>query len=180
MLVGAGIPAVVVTHDRLEALALGDRMAVLVGGAVRQVGPVADVFGAPVDAEVARVVGTENVLPARVARSEGGLLVVRSGAVELVAVDPGGAEEEVFACIRAEDVVVEPEAGHDSSARNHLPGTVSSRHEEGPLVRLRIDCGFPLVALVTRASADRLGLRAGTRVTAVVKAPGVRIVGRGR
>jgi molybdate transport system ATP-binding protein len=154
-------------------------MAVIVEGAIRQVGPVADVFSAPVDAGVARVVGMENVLPAQVVRREDGLVAVRSGEAEIVAVDPGGGEDDVFACIRAEDVVVEPEAGHDSSARNHLAGTVASRQEEGPLVRLRVACGVPLVALVTRASADRLALRPGTRVTAVVKAPGVRIVGRG-
>ena len=87
------MPTVVVTHDRVEALALGDRLAVLVEGSIRQVGPVHEVFSAPADVEVARVVGTENVFPARLVRREGGLVVVRtagpSGA-ELVAVDPGG------------------------------------------------------------------------------------------
>jgi molybdate transport system ATP-binding protein len=53
----SGVPAVVVTHDRAEALALGHRLAVLVDGVIRQVGPVERVFAAPADAEVARVVG---------------------------------------------------------------------------------------------------------------------------
>ncbi|HYD41906.1 MAG TPA: ABC transporter ATP-binding protein [Anaeromyxobacter sp.] len=55
----ADVPAVVVTHDRGEARALGHRLAVLVDGAIRQVGPVEQVFAAPADAEVARVVGEE-------------------------------------------------------------------------------------------------------------------------
>ena len=66
-----GVPCLVVTHDRVEALALGDRMAVLADGAVRQVGPVHEVFSAPADLAVARVVGTENVArgaPPRAAR----------------------------------------------------------------------------------------------------------------
>jgi molybdate transport system ATP-binding protein len=59
---------------------------------------------------------------------------------------------------------------------------VVARAEEGPLVRLRLDCGAPvvLVALVTRASADRLGLVPGRSVAALVKAPAVRLVPRGR
>jgi molybdate transport system ATP-binding protein len=186
----AGVPAIVVTHDRVEALALGDRLAVLAGGAVRQVGPVHEVFSEPADVEVARVVGTENVFPARLARRQDGLVVVRAGGAaggdgagaELVAVDPGGVEDEAYACIRAEDVVLEPvheaEGGHGTSAQNRLAGTIAARRDEGPLVRLTVDCGVRLVALVTRASADRLGFAPGARVWAVLKAPSVRLVPR--
>jgi len=177
----AGVPAIVVTHDRIEALALGDRLAVLIDGAIRQAGPVHQVFSAPVDAEVARVVGTENVFPARLLRREQGLVVVRTAGpagAELVAVDPGGLEDEAFACIRAEEVLLEPSEGHASSAQNRLPGLILSRRDEGPLSRITVACGAELVALVTRASADRLGLAAGLQVAAVIKAPSVRIVPR--
>jgi molybdate transport system ATP-binding protein len=177
----AGVPAIVVTHDRTEALALGDRLAVLVDGAIRQIGPVHQVFSAPVDVEVARVVGTENVFPSRLVRREGGLVVVMTtgaGGVELVAVDPGGLEGQAYACIRAEEVVLEPDAGHVSSAQNRLAGVVSARRDEGPLVRITVECGVTLVALVTRRSADRLELVAGRLVSAVVKAPCVRVVAR--
>ena len=178
LLESSGVPAVVVTHDRIEALALGDRLAVLVDGAIRQVGPVHEVFSAPVDAEVARVVGTENVFPSRVVDRRDGLAVVRAGSAELVAVDPGGLDGEAYACVRAEDVVLEPAAGHPSSARNHLAGTVAARRDEGPLVRITVECGVRLVALVTRASAERLQLDPGRQVSAVVKAPNVRLVPR--
>jgi molybdate transport system ATP-binding protein len=175
---GSGVPAVVVTHDRMEALALGDRLVVLVDGGVRQVGPVHEVFSAPVDAEVARVVGTENVLPARLVRRADGLAVIRAGEAELIALDAGDLVDEAYACIRAEDVVLEPVDGHLSSARNRLPGTVIARRDEGPLVRLTLDCGVRLVALVTRASAEQLELAPGRRACAVVKAPSVRLVPR--
>jgi molybdate transport system ATP-binding protein len=177
----AAVPAVVVTHDRVEALALGDRMAVLIDGVIRQAGPVHQVFSAPVDAEVAHVVGTENVFPARLVRRAQGLVVVRTEGprgAELVAVDPGGLEEVAFACLRAEEVVLEPSVGHASSAQNRLAGRVASRRDEGALSRVTVDCGASLVALVTRASADRLGLAPGLEVVAVVKAPAVRIVPR--
>jgi molybdate transport system ATP-binding protein len=176
LLVESRVPAVVVTHDRAEALALGDRIAVVVGGRIRQLGPVGEVFAAPADPDVARVVGTENVLAARVAARAEGLATVMVGATALVAVDVGGEADDVFACVRAEEVSLEPEGGAPTSARNRLPATVTAAAVEGPLVRVRLDCGFPLVALVTRRSAEELRLVPGARVAALVKAPAVRLV----
>lgn len=174
-----GIPSILVTHDRVEALALGDRMAVLVDGAIRQAGPVDQVFGSPVDAAVACVVGTENVLPVRVGARDAGLVLVEAGTVRLVAVDPGGLPAEALACVRAEEVLLEGVGGAVTSARNHLPGTVSSLVPEGPLVRVTVDCGIRLVALVTRSGAGQLGLTVGAPVVALVKAQAVRLVPRG-
>jgi molybdate transport system ATP-binding protein len=175
----SGVPAVVVTHDRVEALALGDRIAVMVDGEIRQLGPVQEVFAAPADAAVARVVGTENVLAVRVEGRREGLAVVRAGPVELLAVDPGALGRDAFACIRAEEIVLEDAPGAPSSARNLLPGVVAARADEGPLVRVTVDCGVRLVALVTRPGADALRLAPGRPVAALVKAPSVRLVPRG-
>jgi molybdate transport system ATP-binding protein len=176
----SGIPCLVVTHDRVEALALGDRLAVLADGAVRQVGPVHEVFSAPVDLAVARVVGTENVAPARVLERRDGLALVEVGPARLWGIDPGHLDGDAYACVRAEDVVLEPEPAAATSARNQLACTVRTLTVEGPLVRVALDCGFPLVALVTRGSAERLGLAPGRRMVALVKAPAVRIVPRPR
>ncbi|HET8725748.1 MAG TPA: ABC transporter ATP-binding protein [Anaeromyxobacteraceae bacterium] len=173
-----GIPSVVVTHDRAEALTLGDRLAVLADGVVRQVGPVDGVFSSPADPVVARVVGTENVLHVRVASRDEGLAVAELAGARLVGVDPGGLGTEAFACIRAEEVVLEPEGAAGSSPRNRLAATVEATALEGPLVRVTLDCGFRLVALVTRQAAAELGLAPGARVVARVKAPAVRLVPR--
>jgi molybdate transport system ATP-binding protein len=178
VLEASGVPAIVVTHDRTEALALGDRMVVLADGAVRQVGPVDEVFRAPADLAVARTVGTENVLRAHVVLREGGLATVTAGALRLVAVDPGGGDDEAFACIRAEDVTLEEPAEHLSTAQNRPVGVVCARADEGPLVRITVDCGAKLVALVTRRSAEALALVPGRRVAALVKASAVRLVPR--
>ncbi len=174
----SGVPAIVVTHDRVEALALGDRVVVMVDGAIRQIGPVHEVFTRPASADVARVVGTENVIPVRLARRTDGLAVVRAGEIELVAVDPGGLEDEAYACIRAEEIVLEEAPGAPTSARNLIRGTVSARADEGPLVRVKVDCGVTLVVLVTRASAERLELGPGRAIAALVKTPSVRLVPR--
>jgi molybdate transport system ATP-binding protein len=97
------IPCVLVTHDRTEALALGDQMAVLAGGSIRQVGPVTDVFRRPADLVVAQSVGVESVLAARVEHVQDGLADLAVGPARLRAVAEGlePASRDVYACIRA-------------------------------------------------------------------------------
>ena len=51
------IPAAHVTHDRDEALSIGDDLAVIVGGQLRQTGPAANVAAEPADPDVARLLG---------------------------------------------------------------------------------------------------------------------------
>jgi molybdate transport system ATP-binding protein len=74
--------------------------------------------------------------------------------------------------------VLERDGAPGSSPRNRLAGTVVSTALEGPLVRVTLDCGIRLVALVTRQAAAELGLAAGGRATALVKAPAVRLLPR--
>ena len=172
-----GTPAVLVTHDRAEALALGDALVVMAGGRVRQAGPVPEVFSRPADPEVAAVVGVETVAPGTVLGAEGGLATVAVGPARLEALADGRAGE-VFVCIRAEDVTLETGGARASSARNRLPGVVRDLAPEGPMVRVALDCGFPLAALITKQSCEALGLAEGVAVTAVVKVPAVHLVAR--
>jgi molybdate transport system ATP-binding protein len=174
LLLASGVPAIVVTHDRMEAIALGDWMAVMIDGRIRQAGPVQDVFRHPADAKVAESVGVENVLPARIAGRETGLLTLQVGAAHLTCVD-SGETGEVFACIRAEDVALTRDLAQTSSARNRVAGQVQSVILEGPLARIELDCGFPLVAVVTAQSAGELELRPGDAVCAIVKTTAVHV-----
>jgi len=175
-----GLSVVLVTHDRTEAMALGDQMAVLAGGRIRQIGPVLDVFRRPADLVVARSVGVESVVPARIERAENGLVELRVGEATLraVEVDLEGSTREVFACIRAEDVTLERGSSSVASARNHLPGRIVSVESEGPLERVTIDCGFPLAALITRHACEEMSLKEGAPVVAAIKATSVHLVPR--
>jgi len=169
---------VFVTHDRAEALRLGDRIAVMIGGRIRQVAAPEDVFGAPADEEVAAFVGVETIVPGRLTCLRDGLATVEVSGVTLQAApltDPG---EEVLVCVRPEDVVVAPlpEGPRATSARNHLPATVSRIVTAGPHVRVLLDAGFPLVALITRQSLEELELAAGSRVEASFKATAVHLI----
>jgi molybdate transport system ATP-binding protein len=174
------IPCFVVTHERLEALALGDHLMVLHRGAVRQSGPLDEVYSRPVDAHVARMVGVETVIPARIERVENGLamLAAGDGKARLIAVAPSATGGEVFVCIRGEDVVIQTGADAGGSARNHLPARVSSMDSEGALVRVTLDCGVRLVAVITRQACEELSLREGSHVIAQIKAPAIHVIAR--
>jgi molybdate transport system ATP-binding protein len=180
LLAPTGTSAVLVTHDRTEALALGDEIAVLAGGRVRQVGPVVDVMSRPADLEVAQSLGVETVLSATVESAERGLLTLRIGSRSLRAVDvdasrPGA---RVFACIRAEDVLLERQLSPAASARNQVPARVVAVNRDGPLERVALDCGFPLVALITRHAREEMELVEGSAVIAAIKAISVHLVPR--
>ena len=178
LLLAGGVPAVVVTHDRSEAVALGDWMAVVVDGSIRQTGPVGEVFGRPADQRVAQSVGVENVLPAVIVEAANGLLTLRVGPATLQCLDPPGRrpeDREAWACIRAEDVALSREIPHESSIRNCLAGRVTSVSADGPLARVELDCGFRMAAAITAQSAADMGLKPGDAVCAVVKATAVHL-----
>jgi len=172
------IPSVVVTHDWAEALALGDQMAVISEGRVLQVGMPQDVFSRPLNAEVARVVGVETVVQGRIIESLNGLATVEVAGAKLVALAAEESGPDVFVCIRAEDVVLESVGVGATSARNHLVGKVRDMNSLGALVRVGIDCGFSLSAIVTRSALDDLHLAPGAPVVAAIKAGAVHLVPR--
>jgi molybdate transport system ATP-binding protein len=173
------VPGIVVTHDRVETLALGDHVVVMDHGCVRQSGPPQEVFSAPVDLAVARIVGVDNIESGKVIRMMDGLATIRVGASELLALSASHVNGQVCVCIRAEDVMLEKgTVARQSSARNHLVGCIRSLDREGPMVRVGIDCGFPLKALVTYQACEDMGLRDGMEVTALVKAPAIRLIPR--
>lgn len=170
------IPSIIVTHDWAEALALGDRLAVIVDGAVLQTGSPQEVFSQPANADVARVVGVETVEQGSITHTEAGLVTVQVGGVSLTAVEAAGVGPEVFVCIRAEDVTLERAGSGATSARNHLRGRLRSIESLGALARVTVDCGFPLTAVITRSALSELQLDVGMPVTAAFKAGAVHLI----
>ena len=176
-----GVSMLYVTHDRLETLTLADDMVVLVEGKVAQTGPVQDVFRRPASLDVAGLLTVETVQPGCVVKVADGLVTVAAGSVTLMAVEQGlpSTARDVFVCIRAEDVILLKGADSPSSPRNHLPAMVRSLTCEGPMMRIDLDCGFPLAAVLTKHACAEMALTAGDRVVALVKAPNVHLIPRG-
>jgi molybdate transport system ATP-binding protein len=103
---------------------------------------------------------------------------VRIGPARILAAEPLAAAQSVFVCIRAEDVTLESVRRDAVSVRNQLDGRVVAIQAEGAFVRITVDCGFLLAALVTRSACDELHLAEGLFVVAAVKATAVHLVPR--
>lgn len=171
---------VMATHDFSQGQRLADRIGVLMGGSMVQSGAPLEVFGAPHSREIAEFVGTENIFEGTVVRSEEGLATIEIGdgaMLEAVSDLPRG--NRVLACVRPEEVTLAV-ALPSSSARNHFPGSIARLSSMGPTVRAEVDCGFPIVAIVTRRSVDDLDMRIGMQVHASFKASGVHVIPGGR
>jgi molybdate transport system ATP-binding protein len=128
---------------------------------------------------VARILGVETVQPGRILRVEDGLATVEVGPTHLLALAPSSMTQEVYVCIRGEEVVLQRDQEGTSSPRNRLSAVVRSLVAQGPMIRVGMDCGFPLTALVTRPSCEELGLREGAKVIALLKVPAVHLIPRG-
>ncbi|NUQ67522.1 MAG: ABC transporter ATP-binding protein [Phycisphaerales bacterium] len=179
LLASAGIPAILVTHDQSEALELADHAALMIDGSVRQVGPIAEVFSRPQDDACAAAIGVESVLSGRIERVEEGIAHVRVGSALLVALAPPEFDGiEVLVCIHASDVLLSPDGTGAMSARSRLDGRITGVVQEPSLVRVGIDCGFALTALVTRAAARELALASGQPIVASIKATNVHLIPR--
>ena len=177
-----GTTAVFVSHDRAEALRLGDRVAVIIGGRIRQVGPPSQVFSGPADEEVATFLGVETIVPGCVRSLADGLVTVEVAGRHVeaaVSTDSAGASE-VLVCLRPEDVVLSRPDEHApaTSARNRLDAVVRRVVSAGAQARVEMDAGFPLVALITKQSLEELSLEAGSRVVASFKATAVHLIPR--
>lgn len=158
------LTTVLVTHDRTESLLLADRALVLLAGRCRQEGPVREVFAAPADAEVARFLGVENLLPAlAVAAPDGNHLLqlagqaftIRSGTV------PSG---PVLIAVRAEDVHFVATGTADEPGRIRLPAVVTRLVPYGVPYRVELDAGVPVIGLAARHTVDRYRLAEGREV----------------
>ncbi|HEV2208966.1 MAG TPA: molybdenum ABC transporter ATP-binding protein [Verrucomicrobiae bacterium] len=175
-----GIPMIYVTHDRHELLALADEMVVLVNGKVVQAGPVRDVFNRPANLAVAGLLTVETVQPGRIVKVSDELVTVSVAEVLLTSAEqtlPANTLD-VYVCIRAEDVILLKGGLSPSSARNRLSATIHSIAHEGTHMRVDLDCGFPLTAILTKQACEELALKPGNPVTALVKAPHIHLIPR--
>jgi tungstate transport system ATP-binding protein len=179
------LTTVLVTHDRAEAQALADRVAVLLDGRIHQVDETARVFWAPVSEEVARFVGVETLAEGCVENVAAGLVSVAAAKRRLEIAWEGqcglAIGQAVRVAIRPEDVtlVAAGEILPASTARNHLHGVVTAVIPSTPYVRVVVDCGFSLVAAVTARSIADLALAPGSLVTAVFKASAAHLIPQG-
>ncbi|MGZ3537346.1 MAG: ABC transporter ATP-binding protein [Thermodesulfobacteriota bacterium] len=172
--------AMFATHDRMEALRLSSRIAVMNGGRILQTGFPEEVMNHPVDEFVASFVGVETILSGKVIKRNGGSFVASVQGKEVEAVGDARLGEVVVLCIRPENVTLSaPPSQEKTSARNVFPGRVSKIIPLGLYQKVHLHCGFPLVAYVTNHSLDELSLTEGKEVSASFKATAVNVIKKG-
>jgi molybdate transport system ATP-binding protein len=135
LLAQLGTPAVLVSHDRNDALRLGDRLVLMEAGQVCQTGPVQELFDHPGSPAAARILGVDTVHLGQVLDRNDGLVTLDLGGARLLAPDPGGLGASAYVCIRGEDVLLEIGSAA-STARNRLPGTITALQAGDPGLRL--------------------------------------------
>ena len=163
-----------ITHHFDDVFALADRIAIMQEkDELFRLAKLPKYFCHPSDTFVAEFLGIGNLIKG-VARRAGSLAeIVAVGGVTIVAAS--GAEGDVIATLHAEDVIVS-KAPFASSARNCLPGTVTDLLPSGSTIKVFIDVGFPLVALLTRESCRELEIAPDSRVYATFKASAVHVI----
>mgnify|MGYP005840491813 CR=1 FL=1 len=162
-----GATCIHVTHDIEEAMSVGQRIGVMLGGRMRQTGTPDELFRLPSDPEVAEFLGMRNVI----AISDTCDGVCRAGDVLIHAacVQEGAS----YLWVKPEEVLLSREPIH-SSARNHLACTVVDWEYSGQLVAVQVRTdGINLVALITHDSFVELGIDKGTPVYAAFKSSAV-------
>ncbi len=166
-----------VTHDFEEAVALGDRIAVMHQGRIVQVGTPEEIFRKPESEFVARFVGMRNLFRGEVRRDARGdtHLWIDGVAISVVTELRG----EVHGSIRPEDVVLLRGDIH-SSARNVFTGRVVEINDRGPIayVTVRITSGagpLDIISLITHRSLVDMELREGAEISLAFKASAVHV-----
>jgi len=127
-----GITSVYVTHDQAEAMVISDRIAVMEGGNVVQLGTAQEIYIKPANRFVADFIGTMNFMAGEIVEvlSETNEVYVRTEfSDKLVCMTPDGTPvasgSQVYASIRPEDVEVFTESPQTTA--NVFKGTIAHK-----------------------------------------------------
>jgi molybdate transport system ATP-binding protein len=167
------IPILYVTHDRSEALSLGEHLLMLEKGKIIAEGNPLDILERPGQEGIARLLNVENLFE--------GTVKQRSPELGTMSCDLGGCQVEVPYAdwpegrpvrfgLRSRDILVGVEKPSGLSAQNVLPGRIVHVESGGTEVHLRVECGVIFEVTATRNAAEHLKLRTGREVWLIFKA----------
>jgi molybdate transport system ATP-binding protein len=159
----------VITHDPIEAMTLGDQLVVLEAGRVVQAGTPAELSARPRSQYVADLLGL-NLYRGRA----DGRSIVLSGGRRLIAADPVPPRGEVFAVIPPRAVALH-RVLPDGSPRNVWKGVVEDLDVVGTHVRAHVGGDLPIIAEVTPGAVASMRLDDGGPVFVAVKAVEVEV-----
>lgn len=166
-----------VTHDRTEALSIGDDLAVIEDGALLQQGTPKDLIEKPTSERVARFLGTDNILRGSIHSSDAGLASVEiEGGATCSVVSDLSDGTQVIVMIRSEDVGLWPTEPAEGSPRNRYLVEIWEVFQLGATVKIVTLGGPDLKVLLTRPTFVQLGLKKGDRVWVGFKASSAQVL----
>ncbi len=161
-----------VTHDFQEAVALGDRIAVLGEGSIIQVGTPEQVFRHPDSEFVARFALSRNIFVGEVGGEVSEQAFMSVEGVKFAVVTP--LRGRLHASLRPEDILISTQPLH-SSARNSFLGTITDIVDRGAMIYVTVMVPPDFICLVTRLSLEEMSLERGKQVYITFKASAVHI-----
>ena len=153
-----GISFLFVTHDQEEALAMSDRLAVMDGGRIEQVGSPREVYEEPATVFVANFLGVSNLMEVDAEPGDGGSCTIRMGDFRLRAtsgaIDTRG---PATVTVRPERIEVLPHGSADG-APNHVPGMVERSVYVGAMIHVIVRLATGVAVQVSQMNVGE-GLR---------------------
>jgi molybdate transport system ATP-binding protein len=168
ILAGLDIPAIHVTHDRDEAVSIGDKLAIITAGQLRQTGPARQVTAGPADPTAARLLGWAELGHGTATHG-----TVRAGQITLRGAAPG-INGPVHLYYRPEDVLLGPQPPSTGSAAT-LTAPVSQVLPTRPLARITIASDPPITALLLHRNLQSLHCQPGEPVQATFFRDSIRV-----
>lgn len=136
-----GFTGVYVTHDQAEALAIADRVAIMQGGRLRQIGTPREVYDYPANAFVAGFIGATNLLPGVVKESlpDAAIVELAGGFLLRIAGAPAvSAGVKIAVSVRPETVTLLSSAPDDDTGVWPAEVTLSTFVGDTLVYRLRL------------------------------------------
>lgn len=171
-----GLTTIYVTHDQEEALSLSDRIAVMFGGKIAQLGTPEEIYQDPASRAVAEFVGEGNYLDGEVTQSSGGSVTVTlpTGAVFKAEIGKAPAKgAAVVVSFRPHEVEVVPSG--EASGENCVKGVVQHLDYLGAIVRYHVDIGQGLTVLAEHYTAHGVPARQGDTLTLRIPAERIKL-----
>jgi len=130
-----GITTIYVTHDQEEALSISDRIVVMNGGRIEQIGSPFDIYNFPQTEFIAQFVGTLNAVKVEVKDAAAGILRLENQTIKTTQTsDLGKNGDQVMIAIRPERLSISA----DGAAGNVLEATVENITFLGAIVRIQV------------------------------------------
>jgi spermidine/putrescine transport system ATP-binding protein len=162
-----GTTFVYVTHDQEEALAMSDRIAVMNGGRVEQIGSPREIYERPQTSFVADFIGSLNALELRIDEVVGANAVMRLGEAERLVVPIGSGHrpgESVRVAVRPERVQIERAGSPLLNGGSRVEGTIAEVVFLGMYTQFHVDTRAGRLVSHRLADESLRPLEAGSRV----------------